>query len=206
MKIALLGSRWFGAEMLKRLRQRGHDLVVAAPAADDRLALAALEAGLPCRVLRNRREVGAEDLPEEVDVIVGAHLHAFTSAEVRAKARLAAIGYHPSLLPRHRGIAAVEWTIKSGDAIAGGSVYHMAEDMDGGAIAAQDWCFVYPGEDAGALWRRALAPIGLRLLTEVVDTIDRHGRCDARPQDPHAVTYAPSLKQEIAAIPHASAD
>ena len=50
-----------------------------------------------------------------------------------AAARLGGIGYHPSLLPRHRGIAAVEWTIREGDPIAGGTVYHLAERMDAGA-------------------------------------------------------------------------
>jgi len=32
--------------------------------------------------------------------------------------------------------------------IAGGSVYHLADGWDAGAIAAQDWCFVAKGETA----------------------------------------------------------
>ncbi|MGQ7791257.1 formyltransferase family protein [Faunimonas sp. B44] len=196
MKIALLGSRWFGAQMLERLMARGHDIHVVAPTADDRLAGAAEAAGVPFTIAQRPMRLRADDLPGEHDLIVGAHLHAFTPAEVRAKARIAAVGYHPSLLPRHRGIAAVEWTIKCGDPIAGGSVYHMSDEMDAGALAAQDWCFVYPGEDAGELWRRALAPMGLRLLTEVVDFVAEHGYCVARPQDERAVTYAPMIKEE----------
>ncbi len=31
-------------------------------------------------------------------------------------------------------IAAVEWTIKEGDSIAGGTIYHLADRMDAGAI------------------------------------------------------------------------
>ena len=41
--------------------------------------------------------------------------------------------------------------------IAGGSVYHLADGWDAGAIAAQDWCFVRKGETARELWERALA-------------------------------------------------
>ena len=193
MKIALIGTRWFGAQMLSRLRGRGDEVVVIATNGHDQLAIAAEEAGVPLDVMDNPRRLGGADLPHEVDVIVAAHSHAFITADAVAKAGKAAIGYHPSLLPRHRGIAAVEWTIKCGDPIAGGSVYHLSDSLDGGMIAAQDWCFVYPDDDAGSLWRRALAPMGLRLLTEVVEQIDRYGFAEAREQDPKAVTHAPAM-------------
>ena len=195
MKVALIGTRWFGAQMLRLLREREHEVLVVATNGHDQLATAAQSAGVHLEVNDNPRRLGAGHVPGEVDVIVAAHTHAFIAADACAKAKRAAIGYHPSLLPRHRGIAAVEWTIKCGDPIAGGSVYHLSPSIDAGLIAAQDWCFVYPDDDAGSLWRRALAPMGLRLLTEVVEHIDRHGYAEAREQDPKAVTYAPALKE-----------
>src|SRR6266480_5507101 len=48
-------------------------------------------------------------------------------------------------------------------------VYHLADRMDAGAIAAQEWCFVKKGETARQLWERALAPLGQKLLGEVID-------------------------------------
>lgn len=196
MKIALVGSRWFGAEALKILQERGDAVHVVGLVADDALVRAATAAGLPLTVLDDARRVGPEHVPDDVDLVLAAHSHAFITAEACAKARIAAIGYHPSLLPRHRGIAAVEWTILSKDAVAGGSVYHLSDTMDGGAIAAQDWCFVYPDDDAASLWRRALGPMGLRLIREVLATIDRDGRAPATPQDPRAATLAPAIKPE----------
>jgi methionyl-tRNA formyltransferase len=193
MKIALVGSRWFGAQMLHLLVEKGHAVRVIGLTEDDHLTKAARESGVPLLLLGRPRRVTGEDIGEDVDVIVSAHAHSFVTAEARERARLAAIGYHPSLLPRHRGIAAVEWTIRCRDPIAGGSVYHLSESLDGGAIAAQDWCFVYPDDDASTLWRRALAPMGLRLLMKVADDIDRRGFADAMPQDAKAVTLAPSL-------------
>ncbi len=195
MKIALIGTRWFGAQMLRLLRERGDDVQVIATNGQDQLASAAADAGVPLVVLDNPRRLGAEHLPEEVDVIVAAHSHAFILEDARARARRASIGYHPSLLPRHRGIAAVEWTIKSRDPIAGGSVYHLSDSMDAGLLAAQDWCFVYPEDDAGSLWRRALGPMGLRLLTQVAQHIEEHGSARAWEQDSKAVTYAPALTE-----------
>lgn len=194
MRIGLVGTRWFGAEMFRLLRDEGHDLAVCATNGEDALAKAAREAQVPLVVLDSPHRVKAADIPADtVDVIVAAHTHAFVTADARAKARIASIGYHPSLLPRHRGIAAVEWTMRERDPIAGGSVYHLSGGMDAGALAAQDWCFVYPDDDAGSLWRRALAPMGLRLLTTVIADIAREGRAEAYEQDPRAVTLAPPL-------------
>jgi methionyl-tRNA formyltransferase len=199
MKIALVGSRWFGAQAFRLLAEKGHDVSVLGLSEDDQLTVAARAAGVPLTVLgRPRRVIGA-DIPSEVDVIVAAHSHSFITADARAKARRAAIGFHPSLLPRHRGIAAVEWTMKCRDPIAGGTIYHLTETMDGGAIAAQEWCFVYPDDDAASLWRRALAPMGLRLLMKVVDQIDDRGYADAAPQDEKAATDAPMLADDVPA-------
>lgn len=199
MKVALIGSRWFGAQALKILRERGDEVFVVGLVADDALVRAAAEADLPHVVLDGAKRVTGEHLPGGFDVVLAAHSHAFITADARAKASRAAIGYHPSLLPRHRGIAAVEWTIESRDPIAGGSIYHLSDGMDEGGIAAQDWCFVYPDDDANSLWRRELGPMGLRLLRDVLATIDREGRAPARPQDPRAATQAPALKRQGAA-------
>lgn len=198
MKVALIGSRWFGSQMLRLLLERGDDVVVVGLAEDDQLVKAARAAGVPVTLLANPRRVRAEEIPDEIDVVMAAHSHAFIIKEARSKARRAAVGYHPSLLPRHRGIAAVEWTIASKDPIAGGSVYHLSDGMDEGALAAQDWCFVYPDDDANTLWRRALAPMGLRLLIKVLDDIDARGHADAVEQDPRAVTMAPAIKADTA--------
>jgi len=99
------------------------------------------------------------------------------------------------VVPRHRGIAAVEWTIREGDPIAGGTVYHLADRMDAGAIAAQEWVFVKKGETARELWERALAPLGQKLLGEVIDYAKIHKTLPAKPQDEQFATLAPKLSE-----------
>jgi glycine cleavage system regulatory protein len=199
MKCVLVGSRFFGASVLEALRvEDGVDFTgVVVPAADDRLALAARAAGLPVHVLANPKVVPGEAVPEGTDLILAAHTHARVSPEALARSRLGGVGYHPSLLPRHRGIAAVEWTILEGDAVAGGSVYHLADGWDAGAIAAQDWCFVEKGETARALWERALAPMGLTLLAQVARQARQDGRLPARVQDTRFATKAPLIRRAV---------
>jgi methionyl-tRNA formyltransferase len=194
----LVGSRYFGATVFEALRSDGVTLVkVVAPAADDRLALAAQGAGVPVHILANPRVVPGEAIPDGTDLIIAAHTHARVSDEALDRSRLRGVGYHPSLLPRHRGIAAVEWTVLSGDPIAGGSVYHLADGWDRGAIAAQDWCFVAKGETARELWERALAPMGLELLKRVVRYAAEHGALPAHPQDERFATKAPMIRPTI---------
>jgi len=197
MRITLVGSRHFGVATLNLLRGHGVDVVrVVVADSDDRLAATARDAGIEVVVQANPKLVAASEIADHTDLIVTAHSHARVSKQALAAAKLGGIGYHPSLLPRHRGLAAVEWTIKEGDPIAGGSVYHLAERMDAGAIAAQDWCFVRKGETARELWERALAPLGLRLLGEVIDYAKIHGAVPAKPQDEQFATKAPALASD----------
>ena len=199
MKCALVGSRFFAASVFEALRkEEGIDITgIVAPAADDRLALAANAAGVALHVLDNPKIVPGHAIPEGTDLIIAAHTHARVSDEALARSRLGGVGYHPSLLPRHRGIAAVEWTILEGDPIAGGSVYHLADGWDAGGIAAQDWCFVKKGETARELWERALAPMGLALLTKVAHHARLQGTLPAFPQDPRFATKATMIRKAV---------
>jgi methionyl-tRNA formyltransferase len=196
MRITLVGSRHFGVTTLQMLRQHDVEVVrVVVADAEDRLALAARTAGIEVVVQANPKLVVAAEIAPKTDLIVTAHSHARIGKDALAAARLGGVGYHPSLLPRHRGIAAVEWTIREKDPIAGGTVYHLADRMDAGAIAAQDWCFVGKGETARQLWERALAPMGQKLLAEVIDYARSHDALPARPQDEQFATNAPELAE-----------
>jgi methionyl-tRNA formyltransferase len=195
MRITLVGSRHFGVATFNMLREHGVEIArVVVHDGTDRLAAAAKAAAIEVVVQANPKLVVASEIAPGTDLIITAHSHARIGKDALAAARLGGIGYHPSLLPRHRGLAAIEWTIKEGDPIAGGSVYHLADRMDAGAIAAQDWVFVKKGETARELWERALAPLGLRLLAEVIDFAKANGSLPAKPQDEQFATLAPALE------------
>lgn len=194
MRLFLAGQRTFGRAVLGALVDAGHELAgVSAPPAhdgrEDPLWGLAGDYRLP-RVPAGMLFAGT--LPAGVDLIVTAHAHDFIGRATRARARLGALGYHPSLLPLHRGRDAIRWTIHMGERVTGGSVYWLSDAVDAGPIAAQGWCFVRPGESAGELWRRALLPLGLRLLTHVVAEAAA-GRVVAVPQDERLATWEPSF-------------
>jgi methionyl-tRNA formyltransferase len=200
VKVTLVGSKWFGSAILTILHEEGITVLrVVVPDDDDRLAHGARSAGIDVYVLADPKLIPAAAIPTDTDLIVTAHSHARVSSEALARARLGGIGYHPSLLPRHRGIAAIEWTIKEHDPIAGGSIYHLADRMDAGAIAAQEWCFVKKGETARELWERALAPIGLRLMRKVIRHAKEHDGLPAMAQDDQFATLAPQIEEPASA-------
>jgi methionyl-tRNA formyltransferase len=195
MRITLIGSRHFGVTVFEMLRQHGVGVArVVVHDGDDRLAAAAKAAGVEVTVQANPKIVAAPEIAPETDLIITAHSHARVSREALAASRLGGVGYHPSLLPRHRGIAAVEWTIREGDPIAGGTIYHLADRMDAGAIVVQDWCFVKRGETARELWERALAPLGLKLLAQAIDHAKAFGTLPSKPQDEAFATNAPAIE------------
>lgn len=186
MRIALAGQRSFGAAALARILAAGHDVAQVFAPPGDRLDFDARRHGI-----ESRERLNAAALADELDLIVCAHAHVFVSEKARDRTLLGGLGYHPSLLPRHRGRDAVKWTIHMGDPIAGGSVYWLSNKMDGGPIAAADWCHVAPRTTASELWRDQLFPMGLRLLERVLADLDA-GKVVRVDQDEACATWEPS--------------
>jgi len=196
MRVYLCGQKAFGAAAFEAIRGAGHEILGVStplwsesePDRPDRLRSAAdlahvpfLPAGTLC----------ADRLPAATDVIVSAHSHDFIGRATRLRAKIGAIGYHPSLLPRHRGRDAIRWAIRLRDPVAGGTVYWLSDNVDAGDIAARDWCWVRPNDTADTLWRRELFPMGLRLILRALSDLARGVRV-AIPQEPEAVTWEPS--------------
>lgn len=194
MKILVAGQKRFGRDVAALALARGWEVAavscpVAAAGELDKLHVLALNEGLPVIPAGQLR---ADRVPAGCDLIVAAHCHDFISRKTRLRARLGALGYHPSLLPLHRGRSAVEWAVRLRERVTGGTVYWLNETVDGGPVAAQEHVFVRPGESARELWARALAPLGLRLFDQVFALLER-GELPREPQDARLATWEPAL-------------
>lgn len=193
MRVMIAGQKWFAVEVFRLCLRLGYEVAaVAVPDAGDRLASAASEAGMEIVIAPAR--LAADDVPPGTDLIIGAHCHCFVSASARGAARLGAIGYHPSLLPRHRGADAIRWAIHMREPITGGTVYWMTCGADTGPIAAQDWCHIWPDDTPAELWKRELAPMGLRLVERVLKNLEE-GMITAVPQDEKLATWEPAFER-----------
>lgn len=213
MKIFLAGQKSFGLAALQLIQKLNHEIVgVSAPREDLKGRLDSLFGY--CDVWRIpvvcEKSLTASDIAADTDLIVAAHSHAFIGRKTRNKARHGAIGYHPSLLPRHRGRDAVKWTIKMRDPIGGGSVYWLDDNVDGGPVAAQEFVFVEPQWNAHDLWRE-LFPLGLFLIRQVLFNLEA-GKIVKIPQNEVCATWEPALdpprlfRPELPQLSHGKSD
>lgn len=193
MNILIAGQKWFGAKVTEALSElRGVKIThVSCPATSkDRMyrfaALKGLEI-IPAGTLNK------ETMPDDIDLIVTAHSHDFIGEQTRLRARFGGIGYHPSLLPIHRGRDSVEWAIRMGDRVTGGTVYRLSNKMDGGNIISQEHVFIGQNDTASELWRRELSPLGVKLICDAVCQFRDNGFVDGKPQDETLATWEPSI-------------
>ena len=107
------------------------------------------------------------------------------------------INVHPSMLPKYRGAAPIQWAILNGDETTGVTIMYLDEGMDSGDIIVQEEVSIDPDETTGELWNR-LSSIGAKLLKDSVDKIN-NGTVKSVPQ-PEEYTLAPMLSKEMAKI------
>ena len=61
------------------------------------------------------------------------------------------INVHPSLLPKYKGLHAVEQALDSGDKVTGCTVHYVNEELDGGEIIMQGEVPILPEDDVKSL-------------------------------------------------------
>ncbi|KAM4881704.1 mitochondrial 10-formyltetrahydrofolate dehydrogenase isoform 1-T1 [Thomomys bottae] len=211
LKLALIGQSLFGQEVYSHLRKEGHRVVGVFTVPDkdgkaDPLALAAEKDGTPVFKFPRWRVKG-KTIKEVVEAYrsVGAELNVlpfctqFIPMDVIDSPRHGSIIYHPSILPRHRGASAINWTLIMGDKKAGFSVFWADDGLDTGPILLQRSCDVEPNDTVDALYNRFLFPEGIKAMVEAVQLI-ADGEAPRIPQPEEGATYEGIQKKENAEI------
>lgn len=110
---------------------------------------------------------------------------------------LGCINVHPSMLPKYRGSAPIQWAVLNGDKTTGVTIMYLNEKMDAGDIIVQQEVEIGEDETSGELWDR-LSKIGAELLENTVSDISK-GIIKRTPQ-PEEFTLAPMLDREMTKI------
>lgn len=197
LKVFISGQKYFGEQVFNLCRSmEGVEVVgVSAPIGDKYLGKAANTWNVP---ITPSGTLSADTMPDNVDLGITAHSFDYIGKKTRYKPLYGWIGYHPSLLPRHRGRSSIEWAIRMKDAITGGTVFWLNSGIDRGDIAYQDFCFISPEllnmdpkKAAAKIWRNSLQDMGIRLLEKAIKDI-RRGVIVKTPQDKNISTWEPS--------------
>uniref|UniRef100_A0A3Q3IUM7 10-formyltetrahydrofolate dehydrogenase n=1 Tax=Monopterus albus TaxID=43700 RepID=A0A3Q3IUM7_MONAL len=185
MKIAVIGQSVFGQEVYKELRKDGHIIVGVFTIPDkdgkaDPLGEKAEKDGVAVFKFPRWRVKG-QAIPEVVAQYraTGAELNVlpfcsqFIPMEVIDHPKHGSIIYHPSLLPRHRGASAINWTLIHGDKKGGFTVFWADDGLDTGPILLQRECDIEPNDTVNSIYKRFLFPEG------VTGTIDWNQSAEA---------------------------
>ena len=107
------------------------------------------------------------------------------------------VNVHPSLLPKYRGSAPIQWAILNGDKETGVTTMYLDEGMDSGDIILQTETKINKDETSGKLWDR-LSKIGAELLVETLERIEN--KTAPRTKQNDDFTLAPMLEKSQAKI------
>jgi formyltetrahydrofolate dehydrogenase len=211
LKIAIIGQSQFGAEVYKLLSKNEHKIVGVFTIPDvqgrsDPLAQAADKDGVPVFKFPRWRKKGVA-LPEVLEQYksVGAELNVmpfcsqFIPMDVINHPKYQSICYHPSILPRHRGASAINWTLMQGDKKGGFSIFWADDGLDTGPILLQRTTDMNPNDTVDTFYNNFCYPEGIKAMGEAIEMV-AGGTAPRDIQTEEGATYDAMIKKDIVQV------
>lgn len=160
----------------------------------------ALERGLPALEMGKANYAGAvaELVPLEPDFVVVVAFGLILRKDLLDLPTKGCVNLHPSLLPRHRGVAPIQAAILSGDARTGCTTMLMDEGVDTGDILLTQEIPITDEDTAGSL-NEKLSRLGAPLLVETLRGLVS-GTVRPKKQDESLATYTKMIKKNDGSI------
>ncbi len=203
-RLAFFGSPAWAVPVLEALARK-HDVALVVTQPDkprgrglktqpSPVAARAEELGLAVakpRRLRKDPEIAGQLRALDLDAAVVAAYGQIIPEALLQIPRYGFLNIHPSLLPKYRGAAPVNWALINGESETGVSIMQLDAGMDTGPVFVQERISIGPSETAAALSER-LRDRGVALLLGALERLET-----ARPEPQKGEpSYAPLLKKE----------
>jgi methionyl-tRNA formyltransferase len=167
---------------------------------DNEVKREALTLGLPVVEIDSFRDEAAEGLASlKADFFVVASFGLIIPRRFLDLPAIGCLNVHPSLLPKYRGPAPMQWAIWNGESVTGITIIAMNEKMDEGDILYQEEIPIGPDEDAHALSER-LSLRAAEILPKIAGEAEETGTLHGLPQDGEKATYTPMITKEMGKI------
>ncbi len=204
MKIILVGQGPFGEKVLEALIKSKEEIVASFSPADKRgegMHIVAEKAGISSFRPKAMKDPGVYDLFVKLqpDVVALAFVTEIIPETLLTVPVLGSICYHPSLLPRHRGASAINWSIIQGDTRTGLTVFWVDKGIDTGPILLQKEIDIGPDDTTGSLYFNKLFSMGVDAMAESIALI-KSGQAQKIRQDESLATYEPPCDDKVAQI------
>jgi methionyl-tRNA formyltransferase len=207
LKIIFIASASFAIPSLKAVYQSKENLslVVSMPPAPSgrgrklsRVPAALWAAGENLPLLETDKINSPEILDKlealSPDLLVVCAYGTFLGKRLLSLGKTPPVNIHPSLLPRHRGPAPINWALIRGDDKTGVSIIYLRKEMDAGPILMQREIPIPPLTAAPVLEER-LSHLAASMTAELIVTI-KNGEQKPEPQDETLATVNPLLRKE----------
>lgn len=211
MKIIFMGTPDFARDSLDAVYNAGHEIAAVITVPDKpkgrgmklipcEVKEYAIEKGFPIYQpdkIRDNQEI--EELIKNInpDILCVVAYGKIIPSNILQIPKYGAINVHPSLLPKYRGSAPIQWAILNGDEKTGVTIMHLNEEMDAGDVILQKEVEIDKNETSGELWNR-LSKIGADLLVKTLEQIE-NGTATRKEQGEN-FTIAPMIRKEMAKI------
>ncbi len=203
-----MGTPDFAVPSLVGVAQSGHDFVgvVTRPdrprgrgqqmqPTDVKAAVASLGLDVPVLQPESLRDENfhtqLQDLEPDLLAVVA---FLILPRSVLAIPKLGSVNFHPSLLPKYRGAAPIQWAIINGETETGVTIFQLSPRVDAGDILIQQKVAIGDDETAGELYER-LKMKGAELLIRAIDGM-ADGSVVPVPQTDEGVSHAPKLEKK----------
>lgn len=211
MQVVFWGTPEFALPTLGALLGEGHDVVAVVTQPDRPRGRGRSLAPAPVKEFAQTESIPVlqpekarspefvarlEELEPELNVVV-AYGQILSRPLLDAPER-GSINLHPSLLPKLRGAAPINWAIIRGYDVTGVTTMRMNEELDAGPILRQVTEPILPGETATDLTVR-LSEVGAEVMIETLALME-FGELEERPQDDDEATYAPLIGRDDAHV------
>jgi len=132
--------------------------------------------GIPHTHIKSKKEDLIIDVMKawKVDLIVLAGWMRIISPKLIDAFPNRIINLHPSMLPKFKGLHAIEQALESGDPLTGVSVHYVNEELDGGEVIIQEEVPILPDDDVESLTKAIqrkeyyILPKAIGMLTDLI--------------------------------------
>ena len=207
MQIVLFGSSDFSIPTLKYLHKSNNQLVAVVTPFDkpkgrgkklypSKFSKYAMDKGYPIIQIENFKDSKIQSRLQKLnaDIFVVVAFQKIPDHILKIP-KICSMNIHPSLLPKYRGAAPLQWAIINGEKKIGISIIKLSSQIDAGNILKQKIIDFKDEENFGDLYEKT-SNIGAKLLLKTIDVVKQDNLYIGLEQNNELATAARKLRKK----------
>ncbi len=211
MRIILFGSTDFSCEIIDSLLGLNHQLVglITLPGRnagrglnlkDTPVKIKADKLNIPVSVFDDLTNKQVEQFLEKqnADLFLVVAYGKIIPQKILEIPKVMTLGLHPSLLPKYRGAAPINWALINGESKTGVTFYKVNKKMDAGDILFQEEVLIEVTDNFISLEKKLIERFSYK-LKNVLDDLENN-KFNLKVQDDNLATFAVKISKDSAKI------